>query len=485
MAKKKKTPKKASKKKSSASKAKPVRKPIQLGDLIKRNQMLNLRGNEKSFALEQMISTAARALNLTVSQQVDLSAAVHAREAALNTQLGSGWAAPHATLDIDDRLCLVVGRSRKGIDYGKSDLGRVHLVFLFVSSPQTHDKYLNMLSYLATAFRGDDAQKRIEKCIQADTPRKLKVALGETVRKRMPSVSRRLPQVTRALIRHMLRFADDIKAETILLFSDVFKNPALLSSFINENMVLATRNEDVPEALEKKARGVVRLTRGDFAEESAVQLAMLAAGARGLLGDGGRVVAVCGEKNTDDFDTLRIETPKTMLKRIYGGGARSSNITSEVIERAIEILSELADEGREGKSVGTAMILGDFVKVREYCQQLTINPFHGYNDDQRSLLDPALEETVKEFALLDGAFVVDSEGVIQSAGTYLAPPAEIRVELVSGLGTRHRVAAAMTKATKCLAIVLSQSTRQVKVFRGGKEVLTISPRRSRAIEGSD
>jgi DNA integrity scanning protein DisA with diadenylate cyclase activity len=69
--------------------------------------------------------------------------------------------------------------------------------------------------------------------------------------------------------------------------------------------------------------------------------------------------------------------------------------------------------------------------------------------------------------------------VLHSAGTYLSPPSEVRVDLQSGLGTRHRVAAAITKATRAMAIVLSQSTGRVSVYRGGKPVMTVSPSRRR------
>ena len=449
-----------------------------IGSFVHKNRMVRLKGSDKTAALEQLVSSAARALNLTAGEQIDLSAAVQAREAALNTQLGPGWAAPHAMLDITSDLVMVVGRSKSGIDYGRPELGRVHLVFLFISSPKNHDIYLRVLGQLANVFKDPDDPDRLERAIRADTPAKLKSALGENVRKRRIVVSRRLPQVTRALIRNLLRFADDIDAEAIILFTDVFRNPALLGSFISKKLVLATRAAEVPEALASKSRGVVKLARGDFSEESAVQLALLSAGAKGLLGAGRRVVAVCGERNSDTFDTVRIETPRLMISRIFSKAAKET-VLPEVFERALQLMLELSEEGREGKPIGTAMILGDEEVVRDMTQQLTINPFRGYDENERNILDPALEETVKEFSALDGAFVVNRAGVLLAAGTYLSPPAEIRVDLVSGLGTRHRVAAAITKASRALAIVLSQSTGRVTVFRNGKSVMTVSPSRSR------
>jgi diadenylate cyclase len=449
-----------------------------LGSLIRASRMVQLKGSEKAAALEQMVDCAAAAMGMSADARAGLLAAVQARESALNTQLGPGWAAPHATLEMPEKLLLVVGRSRGGIEYGRPELGRVHLVFLLLSAPDAHDLYLQVLSQLASVFRDGENPDRLERAIRADTAQKLRNALGETARRRLV-VSRRLPPVTRALVRNLLRFADEIDAEAIILFSDVFRNQSLLSSFINRRIVLATRAVDVPDALAEKARGVVKLARGEFSEESAVQLAMLAAGARGLLGHGNRVVAVCGRKGSDVFDTVRIETPRQTVSRIFSKGAREA-VLPEVFERAIEILVQLAEEGREGRRIGTIMILGDEDAVRGMTQQLTINPFKGYSDNERNLLDPALEETVKEFANLDGAFIVSRVGVIRSAGAYLSPPADARVDLVSGLGTRHRVAAALTKATKALALVLSQSTGRVTVFKGGREVLAVSPSRKPA-----
>jgi DNA integrity scanning protein DisA with diadenylate cyclase activity/mannitol/fructose-specific phosphotransferase system IIA component (Ntr-type) len=465
----------------------PAPDAITLGALVRKNHMVRLRGNDKTAALDQMVSTAARALNLNQSEQLDLSAAVQAREASLSSQLGPGWAAPHAMLDVSSDLVLVVGRSPSGIDYGRPELGRVHLIFLFISSPKNQELYLRLLGQLAATFKDAEGGLRLEQATRADTPQKLKAALGEAAPRQRLVVSRNLPPVTRALIRNLLRFADDVDAEAIILFADVFKDPELLSSFISNKIVLATRARDVPEAMVARSRGLVRLARGDFSEESAVQLALLSAASRGLLGSGARVVAVCGERASDTFDTVRIEAPRLMISRVFSKTAREA-VSPEVYERALQIMLELSEEGREGRPLGTAMVLGDDEAVREMTQQLTINPFKGYDEAERNILDPKLEETVKEFALLDGAFVIGRAGVLHSAGTYLSPPAEVRVELVSGLGTRHRVAAAITKVTRALAIVLSQSTGRVSVFRGGKPVMTVSPSRRRVelpIEGED
>jgi DNA integrity scanning protein DisA with diadenylate cyclase activity len=84
-------------------------------------------------------------------------------------------------------------------------------------------------------------------------------------------------------------------------------------------------------------------------------------------------------------------------------------------------------------------------------------------------------ETVKEFAQLDGMFIVDDSGFIVAAGRYLDVNAK-NVELSPGLGGRHLAAAAISKCTKAVAITVSESSGVVSVYKGGKDVFTIDPR---------
>ena len=71
-------------------------------------------------------------------------------------------------------------------------------------------------------------------------------------------------------------------------------------------------------------------------------------------------------------------------------------------------------------------------------------------------------------------FVVRGDGLIQTAGTFLASP-EVDVVLPGGLGARHLAAAAATKRTTSTAIVVSATDGNVRVFSGGSKVLHIDP----------
>ena len=77
-----------------------------------------------------------------------------------------------------------------------------------------------------------------------------------------------------------------------------------------------------------------------------------------------------------------------------------------------------------------------------------------------------MDETIKEFSSIDGAFVIRGDGVVESAGS-LIQAADYNHNLPSGLGSRHAAAAAISVATDCIALVVSSSSGQVTLFRRG------------------
>ncbi|MBS3146118.1 diadenylate cyclase [Candidatus Woesearchaeota archaeon] len=149
----------------------------------------------------------------------------------------------------------------------------------------------------------------------------------------------------------------------------------------------------------------------------------------------------------------------------------TQNVTPGVIESVLSISKELCQEGREGKKIGTTFIIGRRDDVVKHTRQLIINPFTGYADDERSIMDPGLRETIKEFSQLDGAFVIDNDGTIITAGAYITANTD-NIEIPNGFGTRHRSAAAITKETDAIAVVISESN-SIRVLKDGKIIMRI------------
>jgi len=85
-----------------------------------------------------------------------------------------------------------------------------------------------------------------------------------------------------------------------------------------------------------------------------------------------------------------------------------------------------------------------------------------------------MDETVKEFSSVDGAFVIRGDGVLVAAGSLIHAP-EYHHSLPSGLGSRHAAAAAISLASQCISIVVSSSSGQVTVFRRGVLLPILEP----------
>ncbi|HMK16408.1 MAG TPA: diadenylate cyclase, partial [Methanomicrobiales archaeon] len=150
-----------------------------------------------------------------------------------------------------------------------------------------------------------------------------------------------------------------------------------------------------------------------------------------------------------------------------------TDIRPEVFEAAFTIAVEISREGREGKPVGTAFVLGDAPEVLARSKQLILNPFEGHGREERMVTNRGIVENVKGFALLDGVFVISGDGVIESAGRYLTiDTSDVRIPM--GLGTRHGSVAGITRATDSVGIVVSQSGGRISVFRRGEMVKQFS-----------
>jgi diadenylate cyclase len=145
----------------------------------------------------------------------------------------------------------------------------------------------------------------------------------------------------------------------------------------------------------------------------------------------------------------------------------SKEVDHSIFNQVVRLAIEIANEGREGHPVGTIFILGDTREVTKHVEQMIINPFKGHSEEKRQILNPEVSETIKELAQLDGAFIIRPNGVIETAGVYIAAQM-VPESLPAGLGARHYSAAAITAATNAITITVSQSTGDVHIFKGGQ-----------------
>ena len=295
--------------------------------------------------------------------------------------------------------------------------------------------------------------------------------------------------VTRSLVRHAHAIAREVQARVVLLSADVIEEEHDLTGLLEDvgsRVILVTRHgrTRIPEGWADRCALVV-VPDVAMTRVGQIKVATLVAAAEGHVRQGDRIVCMTGLDGSGTIDTVIVLDLGQEIEMFGGSTAEPlpSDILPAVFQRILTLSSELGLEGREGRPVGTLFVLGDSEAVLAQSRQLVINPFHGYPEDERNILDTRLEETIKEFSAIDGAFIVRGDGVVLAAGRYLAPNARLDEPLAQGLGTRHEAAAAVTVATEALALCVSQSTGTVSIFRRGRLLTDIQKPRGRSSDG--
>src|SRR5690606_3312517 len=95
---------------------------------------------------------------------------------------------------------------------------------------------------------------------------------------------------------------------------------------------------------------------------------------------------------------------------------QGTDVTLEVIESVLQVAMEIGREGREGQAVGTSFVVGDTDAVMTNSRQFVLNPFQGHKEAERQITENGIKGNIKEFAQLDGAFIISGEGIVESAG---------------------------------------------------------------------
>lgn len=280
----------------------------------------------------------------------------------------------------------------------------------------------------------------------------------------------------RAIITAAAQVATDTAASAVILAAQLVKERDLLQEKVGASVRVLTTSGSASKRGEDGE--VLVLPEVRLRRRGRSKIALLEAVTAGYLQPGQRVVVVSGNESAHgcELDTIAVieldseedfldgerDAPLSVLRRITDPAAFDS---------VLNLCVELGHKGKEGKAVGVLVTLGDDEAVISSSQPLVLNPFQGHDEERRNILSPGARRALVEFSGMDGAFVLRSDGVIMAGGRYLQDDTNVKVP--SGLGARHRAAAAITAATQCVAFVVSESTGDTRVFGGGRLLMTI------------
>ena len=279
----------------------------------------------------------------------------------------------------------------------------------------------------------------------------------------------------REFLRTALALAGRNDVDHFLYISDdVIPPEDLRGRKCRKKLIYAVTLPNLAEELQRRGQKAMVIPAYDYSRVERVKVALVSATSQGAFRDGDLVLALTGKVGRPPDTLMQIRIGGTLEDRVAIEGVKlGEQFNSQVVDALIQLALQIGQEGFEGHPIGTIITIGDHNSVMEKSRQLTINPFQGLSESERNVLDPRIRDAIKNFSVLDGAFVIREDGVVLAAGRYLSPPTEDLLKVPLGLGARHAAAASITASTNCIALVVSQTSGAVRLFREGNIILEL------------
>ncbi len=281
--------------------------------------------------------------------------------------------------------------------------------------------------------------------------------------------------ITTALVKAAISITRKTEAKALFVFGDVpIEFKALRECAQAYKVVLFSA---YPELV---ARGLdlfghaLQLPSANLSRIAQITVSIIMAVSGKIISPKDRIVFLSGTQEKEELDVLAVIDVGKEFSLLASPEMAdfAQEVDHTVFDQLMRIAIGIANEGREGHSVGTIFVLGDTREVMKHVEQMIINPFKGHAEESRQILNPGVQETIKELSQVDGAFIIRPNGVVETAGAYISAQM-VPTSLPQGLGSRHYSAAAITAATKAVAITVSQSTGDIFIFKGGQVVTCI------------
>jgi len=443
--------------------------------LISQYRIIDIKSKDLRGAFTELIDSFNIRESKTLTKRRILNDLLE-REKTRTTYLGEGVAIPYARINWTRGYGVAIGRCSEGLSHDSpSEYGKVRIIVLLLVHEKARN-YVRVLSDFAQIIREESV---IDSLLATDTLSEFREVVKEVFSGVTKHPQIEYSRINRNIMREAEKIAQMSQCTSIMIFGDTFS-----SSFFElgvdikglKTVLISPSKSDYTGNLPRMDH-IIPLRSYSNTRLSQMRSAFIIALGKGVFTTEDVVCCVGGVPKSNLLDTIIIVDVDKEFQTLIPGKSNviPPGIQVEVLERVLTIATELSMEGREGKPVGALFVIGDADVVLEHAQPLLLNPFYGYSEDERNVLNPFMDETVKELSSIDGAFVIRGNGVLESAGSLLRPT-RYPQSLPSGLGSRHAAAAGITLSFKCVAIVVSSSTGHVSLFSGG-DMITLTEKK--------
>ena len=288
----------------------------------------------------------------------------------------------------------------------------------------------------------------------------------------------RITDQFRYFVEHACAMYSQLNASAILMLYDGTADWGRVKKVVGDEVpfIVAVNTEEQAQGAKEAGFNTVTLEMTGNPVYDQLMQAILKSIADDIIQPGSQIVAMYGGFESNIIDTVSLISLKEHLNRLTSTDLRLLNTTVplDTLKTIVNLAIEIGLSGREGKPVGTLFVVGDKQRVLTESHAGGFDPVRGYSRSERDINDGRVREGIKEIAQLDGAIIISSDGIVEASCRILDAQAD-NITLSKGLGSRHWAAAGITRCTKAIAIVVSETNGTVRIFQNGEVMLRIEP----------
>ena len=215
-----------------------------------------------------------------------------------------------------------------------------------------------------------------------------------------------------AVVTAAVAVARDVSAKALFAYASAVEDLAALKESIcaPTQLILICRDDHDRKLADGVPAHALTVPSFDLTRMGQIKMATLIAFSQGLLKPAEVFVFLSGAAggSVDTVVTMRVGEEYELFQSV-GQPKLTEHIRRPVFERVLRIALELAHEGREGKPVGAIFVVGDHPEVLKFSREGRINPFKGYTEKERNILDESIGDTVQSLRLASQPLLIERE----------------------------------------------------------------------------
>lgn len=299
-------------------------------------------------------------------------------------------------------------------------------------------------------------------------------------------VQSKLQQTLMAFVDSAVELVASTEGESLLVLLDFVADWTELDRVTRKaGLLVASHIPEVAESAQAFGLRTILLDMPEATIQDRLSQAILESVAAEWISPGATVVAIYSRFEVEKPDTVSVIHLHERLGKLTARDLRQleTKVPLDTLKLVVDLAVDIGREGREGKPVGTMLIVGDHRNVLAQSRPACFDLVKGYPRRERNLGDAWVRECIKEMAQLDGAIIIAADGTVEATSRLINTGA-VDLMLTTGLGARHFAGAAISKSTQAISVVVSESSGTVRLFQNGEVVLRIEPFR-RAMKWKD